>query len=189
MNYKKILLIFLLLLVVFSTVGAASAGWFDSSDSKKDSKLTIHSNVHKTRGDYIIVVKAELADNEIYEPEDGRGFENETIYVNLTDENGHTECYNLSATSIGEVAIVNLTYQNYIVSAYFAGNDKYNPSNATLNNTLDGFDSGYEEFINEHSDSNSNNKNTGSSSSNSGFTFENCNGNKVTLDSEGKVKS
>ena len=188
MNLKKILFVFLVVLVIFSTVGAASAGWFDFLDSKKDSQITMepfYSKSHDSYGMafYVGLVKGQ---NNV----ENFSLNNATFHVNITDQNGHMETYNYTLHELGGIInIENLTNQNYTVSAYFSGDDKFKSSNATFNITTKDFDLMREKALNKTESSSSNSQKSTSSSNDNSFVFQDSHGNKVKLDSSGKVKN
>lgn len=154
MNYKNIILISIIALIILSSFSVVSAGWFDFLNSEPEPTLNqtglqcwglssggINFRIFTTNDDIKISNK-----------------DNITVQVNITDENNNTNSLNISDWVESDIYGLNHTeymdFGTYNVSMYFPGNDIFNAS--SWNGTIVIKPNEDADTIN-HSDSDSNN--------------------------------
>ena len=127
MNIKKIVLFTVILMIAVSSLSAVSAGWFDFLNfGKTDTYMLYDTPYNEAEGaQYVAVILEANYTNGTHNP-----LLNKTIHVNVTNENGTTNSYNVNSTE-GYVKICKLTPGNYTISAVFSGDDQYNSCNLT----------------------------------------------------------
>lgn len=141
MDYKKLLIIFLVTVVVVSTLTVVSAGWFDflSGDKPVKGSEIICKQDNDNKPILEIHLFANNSNDDILSKSASR-----VVYLNITDENNHTESYNISDWKVPDIYghpvnhslcyYMDLDYGTYQVSAYFPGDDEFNSS--SFNRTI-----------------------------------------------------
>lgn len=126
MNYNRIIILLIALIVVILVVGAV----FLTAPSKQDSKLEMISNSTIHTGSIFLVKLSDLNNNSIA---------NESINVVFYD-NAKNVALNktIKANDKGEASLelVNISEGNYSVNITFSGNDKYNACSLVQNIVL-----------------------------------------------------
>ena len=124
MDTKKILIIAILVIVCIVLISYA----YSVISSNEQTNLTITSDNNLTKGDMFSVKLTN---------ESGNGIANKTINVSLTDSNNNTTTVNVITDSKGNGNFtINLSADNYIVNASFAGDENYASSSALQNLTI-----------------------------------------------------
>ena len=133
MNYKRVLILCIVTLIIVSTISVVSAGWFDFLGGEKNA-TTLNCSSGEERI-YISIDAAETSDLSL---------ENNdmAVSVNVTDENNHTEQYTCDVWSFYSNptnhifgSVDNLTPGNYTVVAYFPGTSSF--KEASWNGTVE----------------------------------------------------
>lgn len=99
MNFKKILVIALVLIAIFSSLSVASAGWFDFLSPQEDTTITINCNGTNESGQLMLIEFKDIEANSNGTYNTSQFGTNDGIWkgdiVNITIENG-TANYTLS---------------------------------------------------------------------------------------------
>ena len=133
MNYKRVLILCIVTLIIVSTISVVSAGWFDFLGGEKNA-----TTLNCSDGEECIFVSIDTP-----EPGDLSLEDNDmVVYLNVTDENNHTEQYECSVWSYYSnptthiwASTEELTPGNYTVVAYFPGSDSF--KEASWNGTVE----------------------------------------------------
>lgn len=138
MNKNKLIFAGLIIIIALMMVGASSAF---SLFGKQQTKLNITSSDTIYQGDEF---KINLTNDK------GEAIGNATINILITNDDGLNETKNITTNESG---IANLTVDKdagkYVFNCTYAGDDDFEPSNATQNLTVI-----YEEVSSDDSDSN-----------------------------------
>ena len=141
MNYKRVLILCIAALIIVSSLAVVSAGWFDflgGGDEPLKGTLIICKQNNDNKPILEVHLQANNSYHDILSNSSGR-----VVYLNVTDENNHTEYYNISEWKVPSylegsksflVYEMELDYGTYQVSAYFPGDDEFNCS--SFNQTI-----------------------------------------------------
>ena len=141
MNYKRVLILCIVALIIVSTISVVSAGWFDflGGDEPEKSNTTIKCVSNKA-GDGLIIHLVTPSPGDLQTNSSSR-----IVYVNVTDENNNTDQYNISdwepdppSSPYGKSSlkyILKLEPGKYTVSIYYPGDDTF--KNSSFKDTFD----------------------------------------------------
>ena len=133
MNYKRVLILCIVALIIVSTISVVSAGWFDFLGGEKNA-----TTLNCSGGEESIFVSIDTP-----EPGDLSLEDNDMVaYLNVTDENNHTEQYECNVWSYYSNptthiwgSVNDLTPGNYTVVVYFSGSNSF--KEASWNGTVE----------------------------------------------------
>lgn len=140
MDTKRIILCAIILMIAITSLSMVSAGWFDTNQkdtSKNETKLIpteLKCDVLFGNSSVEFAICYNDSDSKLQ-------YVDGIVYYNLTDEDGNIESYNRTILDDGD-GIVDIPRSDdtkqYIISAYFPGDDKYAPSSVNITLTVPG---------------------------------------------------
>ena len=163
MDIKNILLISMFLMIIFSSLTIVSATE-SGSDGLIPTNIATDFGQNEDGSKYVAI--------QVYGQEENNSaftfLTNETIYVNLTDEEGNVETYTLVTDKMGNFgdkceARLDIEPGNYNLSVFFPGNDKFNSSSYTHKLNIAGPDGKVPSSNTQDTNVSDSNVNTGSS--------------------------
>lgn len=131
MKSKRLLLILLIALTVLFSFSMVSAGWFDFSNSEpalNETTLQCYDGSYEGHGSMVFRIFTKSPGNIQSHSGDI------TVQVNITDENNHTESFNISSWENDPIDKTvmkqsrEMDYGTYNVSMYYPGSDIFNSS-------------------------------------------------------------